>query len=55
MKESDIYKIIMSAFRCSNCNRQLFKGKVRGDYHIEAYCHRCKKITIFDRCSIAKK
>lgn len=54
MKESEVYKIIMSEFRCSNCNKQLFKGKVRSDYHIEAFCPRCKKITIFERSSIAK-
>ena len=54
MKADDIYKIIMSEFRCSNCNKQLFKGKVRNDYHIEAFCPRCKNITIFDRTSVAK-
>ena len=54
MEKSEIYKIIMSEFRCSNCNKQLFKGKVRSDYHIEAFCPRCKKITIFERSSIAK-
>lgn len=54
MKEADVYKIIMSEFRCSNCNKQLFKGKVRSDYHIEAFCTRCKQITIFERSSIAK-
>lgn len=54
MKESDVYKIIMSQFRCSNCNRMIFKGKLRGDYHIEAFCPKCKKITIFARQSIEK-
>ena len=55
MEKSDIYKIIMSEFRCSNCNKQIFKGKLRSDYHIEAFCPRCKTITVFERSSIAKK
>ena len=55
MEKTDIYKIIMSEFRCSNCNKQIFKGKLRSDYHIEAFCPRCKNITIFERSSIAKK
>ena len=55
MNKDDIYKIIMSSFRCSNCDKQLFKGKLRSDYHIEAFCPRCKNITIFERSSIAKK
>lgn len=55
MNKTDIYKLIMSEFRCSNCNKQIFKGKLRSDYHIEAFCPRCKSITIFERSSIAKK
>jgi phage FluMu protein Com len=54
MKKEEIYNIIMTSFRCNNCNRQLFKGKIRQDYHIEAFCPRCKTITVFERQSIAK-
>jgi len=49
MKEKEIYKIIMTEHRCPNCNRLLFKGKIRGDYNIETKCPRCKKIIEFNR------
>ena len=55
MNKVDIYKLIMTEFRCSTCNRQIFKGKLRSDYYIEAFCPRCKNITTFERTSIAKK
>ena len=55
MEKAELYKIIMSEFRCSNCNKQIFKGKLRSDYHIEAFCPRCKNITIFERSSIAQE
>ncbi len=49
MNEKQIYKIIMQEYRCSNCDKLLFKGKIRGEYKIEVKCPRCKNITEFNR------
>lgn len=49
MKLKDFYNKVMIEFRCSQCNRLLFKGKLQGDYHIETLCNRCKNINTFDR------
>ena len=42
MKIKDYYDKVMQPFRCSNCNRLLFKGKLRGDFRVETLCPRCK-------------
>lgn len=49
MKEKEIYKIIMQEFRCSGCNKLLFKAKIHGDFKIEIKCPRCKKTIEFNR------
>lgn len=49
MKIKDYYDKVMQSFRCSNCNKLLFKGKIRGDNHIEIVCGRCKSLNIFDK------
>lgn len=54
MKKEDIYKMIMTKYRCNKCNRLLFYGKIRNDYHIEIACPRCKTITTFERKTIER-
>ena len=55
MKKDEYYKLVMSKYRCNKCNRLLFYGKIRNDYHIEISCPRCKTITTFERKTIEKK
>ena len=54
MKKDEYYKLVMSKYRCNKCNRLLFYGKIRNDYHIEIACPRCKTITTFERKTIEK-
>lgn len=49
MKLKEYYEKVMTEYRCSNCNRLLFKSKMQGDYHIETLCSRCKNLNVFDR------
>lgn len=49
MKIKDYYDKVMQQYRCSHCNRLLFKGKIRNNYHLEIICSRCKNLNIFDR------
>ena len=55
MKLKEYYEKVMQEYRCSNCNRLLFKGKIRNNYHLEIICPRCKNLTIFDRKVIIQR
>lgn len=54
MKIKDYYDKVLAQYRCSNCNRLLFKGKIRGDFRVETLCPRCKKLNIIERKIIEK-
>lgn len=54
MKLKEYYDKVMQSFRCSNCNRLLFKGKLRGDFRVETLCPRCKKLNIIERKIVNK-
>ena len=55
MKIKDYYEKVMQSYKCSDCNRLLFKAKLRGDYFIQIKCPRCKNITEFKRKTIIDK
>ena len=57
MKTDDVYKMIMRQYRCPYCNRLLFKGKLRGKYHIETKCPRpqCARTIIITNDAVISK
>ena len=42
MKTKEILEAIRKDFRCHNCGKLIFKGKMWGNYSIEFICPRCK-------------
>lgn len=48
MKLVDAYRIIRTDYRCSNCHRLLFKGKLKQGSSIQIVCPKCKSVVEFN-------